>query len=213
MQETVILSTCNRLEVYATVDKTRSGWTAVQRVLAQQHSIPPDHFASHLYCLEGPMAAKHLMRVAAGLDSLILGEAQILGQVSHAFSEAQEASTVGPVLSRLFMHAAHAGKRARSETAIGRHTTSISHAAVLLAQDKVRNLRDARTLVVGTGEMGGLAAEALHLHGVRAITCINRTEASAQAWAQRVQGRAVAWPSLPEALAWADVVITATGAP
>src|SRR2546422_807076 len=109
------------------------------------------------------------------------------------------------------MQTAHAGKRARSETAISRHTTSISHAAVLLAQDKVHNLREARTLVVGASEMGVLAAEALHMHGVRAITCINRTEASAQARAHRVQGRALAWSSLPEALAWADVVLTAPG--
>jgi glutamyl-tRNA reductase len=111
------------------------------------------------------------------------------------------------------MHAAHAGKRARSETAISRHTTSISHAAVRLAQDKVHNLRDARALVVGAGEMGWVAAEALHMHGVRAITCINRTAAGALALAQRVQGRALAWSALPEALAWADVVITATSAP
>jgi glutamyl-tRNA reductase len=111
------------------------------------------------------------------------------------------------------MQAARVGKRARSETAISRHTTSISHAAVLLAQDKVHNLRDAQTLVVGAGEMGVLAAEALHMHGVRAITCINRAEAGAQALAQRVQGRALAWSSLPEALVWADVVITATSAP
>jgi glutamyl-tRNA reductase len=213
VHETVILSTCNRIEVYASVEKTRSGWTAVQRFLAQQHHILPEHLSPHLYCLEGQTAATHLMRVAAGLDSMILGEPQILGQVSRAFSEAQDAGTVGPVLSRLFMQATHAGKRARSETAISRHTTSISHAAVLLAQDKVNNLRDARTLVVSAGEMGVLAAEALHMHGVQAITCINRTEAGAKALAHRVQGRALAWSSLPEALAWADVVITATGTP
>jgi glutamyl-tRNA reductase len=111
------------------------------------------------------------------------------------------------------MHAVHAGKRAHSDTAIGRHTTSISHAAVLLAQDKVHNWHDAHALVIGAGEMGVLAAEALHLHGVRSIACINRTEARAQALAQRVQGQALACSSLPEALVWADVVITATGAP
>ena len=111
------------------------------------------------------------------------------------------------------MKAAHAGKRARCETAISRHTTSISHTAVFLARDKVNSLRDARTLVIGAGQMGVLAAEALHMHGVRGITCINRTEASAKALAHRVEGKALAWSSLPEALAWADVVITATGAP
>jgi glutamyl-tRNA reductase len=213
VHETVILSTCNRMELYASVDKTHSGLTAVQRFLAQHQSILLEHLSPHLYCLEGQTAAQHLLRVAAGLESMILGEPQILGQVSRAFSEAQQAGTVGPVLSRLFMQAAHAGKRARSETAISRHTMSISHAAVFLAQDKVQHLRNARTLVVGASEMGILAAEALHLHGVRAITCINRTEASAQALAQRIQGRALAWSALLEALAWADVVLTATGAP
>jgi glutamyl-tRNA reductase len=213
VSETVILSTCNRLEVYALVEQTNHGWTAVQRFLAQQHSILPEYLAPHLYCRAGEMATTHLMRVAAGLDSMILGEPQILGQVSQAFSAARAAGTAGPVLSRLFMHAAHTGKRARSETAISRHTTSISHAAVLLAQDRVPNWRDARAVVVGAGEMGGLAVEALHKYGVRAITCINRTAAGAQALAQRVQGRALPWACLTEALAWADVVITATGAP
>jgi glutamyl-tRNA reductase len=117
VHETVILSTCNRLEVYATVEKARHGWTTVQRLLAQLLNILPEHLVSHLYYFAGQTAAKHLMRVAAGLDSLILGEAQILGQVSRACSAAQDAGTAGPVLSRLFMHAVHAGKRAHSDTA------------------------------------------------------------------------------------------------
>jgi glutamyl-tRNA reductase len=213
VHETVILCTCNRLEIYAAGEQTSNAWTALQGFLAHQHHILLAQLSPHLYCLEGQTAAQHLMRVAAGLDSLILGEPQILGQVSRACGAAQDAGTVGPVLSRLFMQAAHAGKRARSETAISRHTTSISHAAVLLAQAKLHHWRDTRAVVVGAGAMGVLAAEALHMSGVRAITCINRTEASAQALARRVQGRALAWAALPNALAWADVVLTATGAP
>ena len=101
------------MEIYASVAETSSGWTAVQRFLAREHNILPEDLSPHLYCLEGHMAARHLMRVAAGLDSMILGEPQILGQVSRAFSEARGSGTAGPVLSSLFMKAAHAGKRAR----------------------------------------------------------------------------------------------------
>jgi glutamyl-tRNA reductase len=211
--ENVVLSTCNRLEVYAWVENAASGWTTIQSFLAQRHGLSLDHLSPHLYFLEGEAAITHLFRVASGLDSMILGEPQILGQVSRALGTSQDAKAVGPVLSRLFMQASHAGKKARSETAISRHTTSISHAAVLLAREQVDDIRRVRALVVGAGEMGALAAEALHMQGVKAITCINRTEASAMALARRVQGQVLNWHALPNALAWADVVITATSAP
>src|SRR5262249_15842252 len=134
------------------------------------------HLAPYLYCREGQTAVQHLMRVAAGLDSLILGEPQILGQVARAFRAAREAGTIGPVLARLGLQAVPAGKRARPEPALSRHTTSISHAAVRLAQERVCHWRDAQAVVVGAGEMGVLAATALRTSGVRTITCINRTE-------------------------------------
>jgi glutamyl-tRNA reductase len=209
----VILSTCNRLEVYALVENEASGWATIQSFLAEHHDISLDHLSPHLYLLEGEEVIAHLFRVASGLDSMILGEPQILGQVSRALGTSQEAGTVGPVLSRLFMQASHAGKKARSKTAISRHTTSISHAAVLLARDKVDDIRRVRALVVGAGEMGALAAEVLHMQGAKAITYINRTEAHAKALARRVPGQVLNWHSLPNALAWADIVITATGAP
>src|SRR5262249_34750427 len=124
-----------------------------------------------------------------------------------------DAKTIGPILSRLFMQAVHTGKRARSYTAISRHTTSVGHAAVLLAQEKTGNLCHIRVLVVGAGDMGALIAQALQAHGVQSITCITRTAAAAEARARRVRGRALLWSDLPAAMAWADVVITATGAP
>jgi glutamyl-tRNA reductase len=153
------------------------------------------------------------MRVAAGLDSMILGEAQILGQVQQAFALAQSAESAGPVLSHLFTLAAHTGKRARTETDISRHITSVSHAAVYMAQAQGLDLHRAQVLVVGSGEMAYLAAQALRRHAARTIRCINRTYARAADLAQAFDGEALDWYRLPEALAEADVVITATGAP
>jgi glutamyl-tRNA reductase len=161
------------------------------------------------------------MRVAAGLDSMILGEPQILGQVSRAQAEARAAGTTGPLLSHLFERASHAGKRARTETEIGRHTTSISHAAVRLVRDKLGDLDRTQLLVVGAGEMAEVAAQALINHGARQLNFINRTYARAEQLARQLadqmagqfEGRALNWYQLPAALAMADVVVTATGAP
>ncbi|HVG95596.1 MAG TPA: glutamyl-tRNA reductase [Chloroflexota bacterium] len=211
--EGTILSTCNRLEAYAVAPDAARGRVALRQFLARLGETPAAALAPHLYCLEGRGAVQHLMRVAAGLDSLILGESQILGQVARAGDEAREAGTAGPVLSKLFMRAVHAGKRVRTETAIGRHTTSVSHAAVGLAKASAGDLSRARALVVGAGEMAGLAGRALREHGVLEIACLNRTAARAEALAHRLGGSAFAWEALPEALAWADVVISATGAP
>lgn len=215
--ETVILSTCNRLEVYAVVSSAggepAAGWAAVERFLAGLQGVPVNTLRPHLYHLAGHEAVVHLMRVAAGLDSMILGEPQILGQVSGAQSEAHLAGTIGPVLSHLFDQAAHAGKRARTETEIGRHTTSISHAAAQLVKDRLGELERVNVLVVGAGEMAEVAAHALQDHGARHLNFINRTYARAEDLAHRFGGRALNWYHLPAALVMADVVVTATGAP
>jgi glutamyl-tRNA reductase len=144
---------------------------------------------------------------------MILGEPQILGQVGQAFASAQALQAAGPLLSHLFTLAAHAGKRARSETAISRHITSVSHAAVYLAQAQVDDLRRAQALVIGSGEMAYLAAQALHRHEVAALRCINRTYARAESLAREFGAEALDWHDLPAALAQADVVISATSAP
>lgn len=213
VQEVVILSTCNRLEVYAVAEDALSGWRAIESFLARHHSISMDILCSHLYALEGRAAIEHLMQVTTGLDSMVLGESQILGQVAQAFSTAQAANTVGAILSHLFTEAIHIGKRARSETSVSRHTTSVSHAAALLMQTKIGDLRCARVLVVGAGEMAQLAARALQIHGVQDIAYINRTDARAETLARHLQGIAHPWCKLPDALAWADGVITTTNAP
>lgn len=214
LHEGVIVSTCNRLEVYAVVGgRAEKGWAAIETFLSRLQGIPLADLQPHLYRLEGQATVEHLMRVAAGLDSMILGEPQILGQVSSAFTSAQSVSTTGPILSHLFAQAVHAGKRARTETDISRHTTSVSHAAARLAEQELGNLSAAHVLVVGAGEMAELAAQALQMHGAEGMTCINRTFARAEELAEKIGGRALNWYRLDDALQWADVVVSATGAP
>ncbi len=214
LPESLILSTCNRLEVYAVVTgSSADGWAAIEQFLANLQGIPQATLHSHLYFLDGYQAVHHLMRVACGLDSMILGEPQILGQVRGALEEARAAGTSGPILSHLFDLAAHAGKRARTETEIGRHTTSIGHAAVQLLADELDDLAAARILVVGAGEMAEVAAHALQDRGVQHLDFINRTFTRAHDLAQQFNGRALNWYYLPMALAEADAVIAATGAP
>lgn len=213
LAEVVILSTCNRLEIYGVAHDTRHALAAVEQRLADLRGIAPERLREHGYVYNGDTAIRHLMRVAAGLDSMIFGEAQILGQVGQALEVAQSAGTAGPVLSHLFTLAAHAGKRARTETEISRHVTSVSHAAVALAQAQIPDLSRARALVVGSGEMAYLAAQALHRHNIQTIHCINRTYARAADLALAFNGSALDWHEMPDALAEADVVISATAAP
>jgi glutamyl-tRNA reductase len=213
IHESVILSTCNRLEVYAVTGDVAAGYAAIQRFLVGLQSLPFEELLPYLYFREGEEAVEHLMRVAAGLDSLILGEPQILGQVAQALTQAQAGGTAGPVLSQLFAHAVHTGKRARCETEISRHTTSVSHAAARLARDAFGDLCEGRVLIVGAGETAELVAGAMVAEGARRITCINRSYERAERLAQQFGGRAAHWGHLADALAESDVIITATGAP
>jgi glutamyl-tRNA reductase len=208
-REAVIVSTCNRLELYMVAEDTQTSQVAFERCLANRAT----GLRSHLYVLEGRAAVSHLLHVASGLDSLVLGESQILGQVAQALEQAQAARAAGPILTHLFTQAVHTGKRARSETRIERHTTSISHAAALLAQGEVGSLGGVRTVVVGAGEVAELAGRALRMHGAHDLAWINRTDARAEELARTVGGRALRWSQLDEALSWSDVIVTATGAP
>lgn len=213
IHESVILSTCNRLELVATTGNPAVASETIPAFFAGLQGLSVDSLHPHLYFLDEQAAVEHLMRVAAGLESLVLGEPQILGQVTDAFTRAQGAGTTGLVLSQLFARAVHAGKRARSETAISRHSTSMSHAAANLAAAAHGDLQNADVLIVGAGEMAELAGTALHEKGARRVSCINRTYARAEWLARRFEGQALAWSRLSEALASADVIVTATGAP
>jgi glutamyl-tRNA reductase len=211
VSEMVILSTCNRVEIYAL--SSAPGFTALENFFAEVQGIDWALFVPYLYRYSNEQAVRHLFRVAAGLDSLVLGEPQILGQVMQAFELARSQSAVGPVLSRLFQRALHAGKRARSETAISQNPASISSLAARLAEKAVPKLETAQVLVLGAGEMAELAVEALRKRGVSRLMVVNRTAARAQSLAQRWQGRSGSFEMLPQALQQADILIASTGAP
>jgi len=213
LREGVILSTCNRLELYAVAGQIAGGRAATENFLSRLQGIPLSHLKPYLYFMHDWEVVAHLMRVAAGLDSMILGEPQILGQVASAYTAAKAASTTGPLLSQLFAQAIHSGKRVRTKTDISQHTTSVSHAAVSLAEQRLGGLAAFRVLVVGGGEMAELALQALAQRGAAHLTCVNRTHSRAMALAEQFNGEALAWRQLDEALSWADVVVSATGAP
>jgi glutamyl-tRNA reductase len=210
LKEFVILSTCNRLEVYA-LAPTESIPVLV-KIIAETSGLPLAEVTAHLYQHSEREAVIHLCRVAGGLDSMILGEPQILGQVTEAYEAALQHGA-GPVLSALFRAAIHAGKRARLETAIGRNPATVSSVAVKLAEKSVGDLTSAHVLIVGAGEMAELAVEALRARGTSEITVLNRTPDRAAQLAQRWGGRALTFEQTTHALAEADIVITSTDAP
>jgi glutamyl-tRNA reductase len=209
--ELAILSTCNRLEFYAFTHTDQ--FEPLLQFIGETTGVSTSELAPHLYHYTQAEAVLHLGRVASGLDSMILGEPQILGQVTEAYELGLSQRSIGPVLSALFRYAIHAGKRARTETAISRNAASISSIAVKLAEEMVGNLSTAHTVIVGAGEMAEFAVEALRLRGTRHVTVINRTHARAQQLAERWQATALTFENLGDALLTADIVITSTGAP
>lgn len=209
IRELAWLSTCNRVELYAFV--AEHGETAsLVAIMADAAGLDPDDVADHTYRLWGSEAVRHLCRVASGLDSMVLGEPQILGQVAQALADARSRRTAGLVLTRVFRRAVRAGRRARSETSIGRNPASMSSVAVALAGSVVGALRDRRVLVIGLGEMGSVAVKALRARQVREIAVANRTRARAEELSARWRYRVFAMDELAAALEWADVVISST---
>jgi glutamyl-tRNA reductase len=211
VSEMVILSTCTRVEVYALAQERV--FPELEAFLAEVQAVDRGSFSDSLYQYLDDEAVEHLFRVASGLDSLILGEPQILGQVMNAFELARGQSSVGPVLSRLFQAALHAGKRARTETTISHNPASISSVAIGLAEGTVSNLKATRVLVLGAGEMAELAVEALRKRGVQKIRVVNRTMKRARKLAERWNGEAATFEKLFESMQWADILLASTGAP
>jgi glutamyl-tRNA reductase len=209
--ESVVLSTCNRSEVYVASASMDTARDEIVRFLSEYHQLPVESFAPHLFSYSEADVAQHLFRVAAGLDSLVVGEPQILGQVKDAFQAAAERRCTGPMLRKLFDWSFNVGKRVRSETALGEGAVSISFAAVQLARKIFGGLHGRRVLVVGAGEISTLTAQHLRAHGVAEIVITSRTPAHAQALATEVAGHWVPWDGLPHALASADIIVTATG--
>jgi glutamyl-tRNA reductase len=209
--EAVVLSTCNRAEIYAVGDSDAAA-DAITGFFCDYHGLDPARLAAHLYCHRGVDAARHLFRVAAGLDSLVVGEPQILGQVKTAYAAASDLHFTGTVTHRLFHAAFAVGKRVRHETGLAEGAVSVSYAAIELARKIFGNLSGLNVLILGAGEMAELTGVHLRSQRVKQITIASRTLASAEGLARQLDGRAVPWQDLRGALASADIVVTATGA-
>ncbi|MEA3184915.1 MAG: glutamyl-tRNA reductase [Ilumatobacteraceae bacterium] len=212
IREAVVLSTCNRTEIYAVAERFHGAFADIRDFLCDLAGLAADELHPHLYSQHDDAAVSHLFEVAAGLDSAVLGESEILGQVRSAWEAAQQEGSAKATLNLLFRHAIETGKRARTETSIGRGTASVSHAAVEMATERLGSLAGRSVLVVGAGEMGEGVALALVNAGATNIGVTNRTTARAESLAGRVRGRVVPFADLPSALAETDVLLTCTGA-
>ena len=214
IHEAVALFTCNRTELYLVAADAVEAENVALSVLSRQAGIRPTELLASIYALRGPESVRHLFSVASGLDSMIVGEAEIQGQVKRAYELALVAGVTGPVSNRLFRDALAAGKRSRSETGISRSRVSISSVAVSLAAEFLGgDLASRRVLVIGAGENAELAARALRDNGVSTVFIANRRYDRALGLAKRFDGQAVSFEELPDELEQADIVVSSTGAP
>ncbi|MCC2638152.1 MAG: glutamyl-tRNA reductase [Moraxellaceae bacterium] len=211
VNEIAILSTCNRTEFYGQVEgacgESLLAW------LAQSRQLPLGEISGCVYQYENEEAVRHMMRVAAGLDSMVLGEPQILGQLKDAYMQAAAAGTLGPALERLFQATFSAAKQVRTDTAIGANPVSVAFAAVQLGRQIFADLRDTEALLIGAGEMIELVGKHLYEQGVTKITVANRTLSRGFELAQKFNGRAISLEDIPEALVTTDIVISSTASP
>jgi glutamyl-tRNA reductase len=214
IDEVFFLSTCNRVELLFTCVDRRAAVDEVTSFLAQYlGDLPESMLHSHLYIFDDLDAVRHLFRVSSSLDSMVVGESQILGQIKKAYREATECKTVSVVLNRLLHKSFSVAKRIRTETMIGAHAVSISYAAVELARKIFGELKDKRVLLVGAGEMAELAAEHLIAQGVREMTVANRTLERAMELAHRFRADTIPFDHLMDSLKETDIVLSSTGAP
>jgi glutamyl-tRNA reductase len=211
VSEAIVLSTCNRTEVYAVAERFHGAFQDIRDFLAEIAFLAPEDFSDHLYVHYDAPAVAHLFAVAAGLDSAVLGESEILGQVKVAWERARQEGAAGPALNLLFRHALEAGKRARTDTGIGRNVTSVSQAAVAMAAERLGGLRGRRGLVLGAGEMGEAMALGLAKAGTD-LRIANRTWDTAVALAEQVDGEPVRLADVADRLVDVDVLLTSTGA-
>ena len=211
--EAVVLDTCNRSEIYAYDPVGRQLAGPLGEFLSAFHNLPADTLQAYLYAFNGPAAVSHLFAVASGIDSLVVGEAQILSQVHDAFAFASTHASCGPVLSALFRQALSAGKRARTETAIGRGAISLGSVGIERAQAILGSLEGRTALLIGAGKMSTLAAHGLQAAGAEPIWVASRTLAHAQELAARIDALPIPFEEMARALKRADVVFTSTAAP
>ncbi|RAL26683.1 glutamyl-tRNA reductase [Thermoflavimicrobium daqui] len=209
--ECVIVSTCNRMELYVVCDQLHTGEYYSKAFLESWFRIPREEFESNLYIKENETAVNHLFQVVAGLDSLVIGETQILGQVRSAFLTAQAEKTTGTIFNMLFKQAITLGKRVHTETEIGQNAVSVSYAAVELGKKMFESFRDKTIVLIGAGEMGELTAKHFYAAGATKVIVLNRTLAKAVEVAQQFQGIARSMEQLCESLQEADIVVSSTG--
>ena len=212
VSEAVVLSTCNRTEVYFVAEKFHPAFGDLRSFFSELAFVPPEELVDHLYVHDADDCATHLFRVASGLDSAVVGEAEILGQVRSAWESAQTEGASGSQLNLLFRHALEVGKRARTETSIGRHVASVSTAAVAMAAERLGPLEGRSILVLGAGEMAEGMVRALVSSGVADVRIANRTRENAEDLAARVGGEAIGLADLDGALHEVDLLLTGTGA-
>ena len=210
VSESMVLSTCNRVEVYAVVDGYHPGFQDLKRFLSEIGELTGDELSEPLYSQYEDQAAEHAFSVAAGLDSMVLGEPQILSQVRAAFRRARDEGAAGPELGGLFERAVRAGRRVRAETGLGARPAELVEAGLSMASEHLGGLGGVPGLVVGAGEMGSLAARALIAAGVGSVTVLGRRPERAQRLAERIGARHGPMEALPEALRTARVVVSST---
>lgn len=213
ISEAVIVSTCNRVELYAVSRQAEAAIVELKDFLARFHNIPQDKLNEHLYDYEGATAIQHVLRVAASLDSMVIGEPQILGQIKTAYGYACEYKTAGAILNRFLHKAFSVAKRVRNETAIASSAVSVSFAAVELARKIFDSLDNKTVMLIGAGEMCELAAKHFVNNGVSKVLVTNRTFSRAEKLAAEFEGTAVNFDNFQEQLHRADIVLSSTGAP
>jgi glutamyl-tRNA reductase len=213
VQEAVVISTCNRMEVSVVVDEPVAAETAVIGLLTQMGDLRPTELAEVMYAPRNCDAARHLFRVTSGLESMVIGEAEVQGQVKRAYEHALAAGTTGPLTNRLFTAALQTGKRVRTETSIGAGRASVASVAVALAEDALGELRERHVVIIGAGDTSELVARALHERGVATLLVANRRADRARSLAERFGGSVASFDELPALLVSADIVLASTSSP
>jgi len=213
LEENLVLSTCNRVEIYALANHSRDHTQEIEDFLSRFHNLNIADYKDSLYVHRNKAAIEHLFKVAAGLDSMVIGEMEILGQVKQAYQDARQSRTTGKVLNRLFEKAFNTAKEIRTETFISRGTISVSSLAVKLAKKIFGRLSDKKVLIIGAGKVGEQLVLYLKEEGIGSIQVTNRTFEKAQGLASRFGAQALPFEEFPGSLAQMDIIITSTGAP
>jgi len=213
IQEALILSTCNRTEIYAVAENNPQGLISIRSFISDFHKIALNAFEGHLYSFSGKDAIRHLFRVASSLDSMIVGETQIFGQVKDAYFAARQYNAAGRCLSCLFEEAIRVGKKVRTDTQIGKGAVSTTTAAIELSRKIFETLENKKVLIIGAGKIGELTVKNLNSRGVKTVMVANRTFARAEELARIFCGEAIKFEGISAALKNTDIVISSTSAP